>query len=82
MGLMLAVRLYPFGSWFMTSGTGIPVFQETFDIIAPVLVKFKPSGTFKKLERPFSPAREANFSAQIIRALLQADALGDMAYEE
>jgi len=80
-GLMLAVRLIPFGSWYMTSGTGIPIFRETFGLIEPVLVRFEQSGNFEG-EKPFSPNREASFSAQVIRALLRGGALNSMSYEE
>jgi len=39
-GLMIAVRLIPFGGWCMTTGGGIPVVEEAFDIITPILAKF------------------------------------------
>ncbi len=81
-GLMLAVRLIPYGRWCMTTGGGIPIVKETLDVITPIMAKFDRPHSNEGLEGLFLPAREANFAAQINRALLRANALGGMLFED
>jgi len=81
-GLMLSVRLIPCGGWYMTTGGGIAITSKTLDDISPILAKFDRQHPNEDSGIPFSPAREAIFSAQISRVLLRANTLEQMRHQD
>jgi hypothetical protein len=71
-GILLTGRILPFADFHMSSGTLIPVPDAAFeDRITPIIQKFVRDKT-PDSGPLFSPAQDASFTAQVIRAALHA----------
>ncbi len=66
-GLIMAGHLVPIGQFYRTSGIAIPISPELFDDEIEAIA-FK----FIKENEPLPPAKQALFSAQVIRAAINA----------
>lgn len=79
-GMFFAGRLLPLGECYMTSGAFVPLPPQLFErIVIPALEKFCGDAHAEE-SVVLSPAQEAAFSGQIIRAALKAGALERIGY--
>jgi hypothetical protein len=75
-GMMFASHIIPIGQFYRTSGAMLPIPSSLFeDEIAVIVEKF-----FIKND-VLSPAQEALFAAQVIRAALKADVMENVRYQ-
>jgi hypothetical protein len=75
-GMMFASHIIPIGQFYRTSGAMLPIPASLFeDEIAAIVEKF-----FTKNDI-LSPAQEALFAAQVIRAALKAEVMENVRYQ-
>lgn len=81
-GQFIAGHMLPFPEFRMFSGAAIPLAEAVFEErVAPIASKFMANAK-RGSDRLFSPSQEAAFSAQVIRAALQAGAMDRMSYSD
>ena len=79
-GMVFAGRVLPLDDYYMTSGAFIPLDREFIkNTVIPTAERFR-SKINREAESVLSPADEAQFSAEIIRAALRAGMLERMTY--
>jgi hypothetical protein len=72
-GLIMAGHLVPIGQFYRTSGIAIPISPELFNDEIKAIVF-----NFIKENEPLPPAKQALFSAQVIRAAFKAGMMDHM----